>query len=180
MTAPHYHVDATNPGSRLVDISGYDEHTVSEINSVMAALGRLRQAERELVKNSQDYMKLSETDMRAVHFIIACHNKGVVATPGAIAAHLDITAASTTKLLDRLERGGHITRQPHPSDRRALAIAVTDSTRRAATESIGRQQARRFYAAARLTSEEREVVTRFLDDMTREISTVSEEAAAKS
>lgn len=179
MSAGHYHVDGTNTRPRLVDISGYDEVTVNEISDVMAALGRLREAERELVRNSQEYMKLSETDMRAVHFIIGCHNRGQVATPGAIAAHLDITAASTTKLLDRLERGGHITRHPHPSDRRALAITVTDSTRRAATESIGRQQARRFYAAARLTSEERATVVRFLDDMTREISTVSEETAAK-
>ena len=34
----------------------------------------------------------------------------------------------------------------------------------------GRQQARRFYAAARLPSDERATVTRFLEDMADEIS----------
>jgi len=128
------------------------------------------EAERTLMKATQDYMKLSETDMRALHFVILSQNRDVIATPGAIAAHLGVSTASTTKLLDRLERGGHILRHPHPTDRRALAITVTDEARRAASDSVGRQQSRRFYAAARLTAPEREVVTRFLDDMTHEIS----------
>lgn len=60
-------------------------------------------------------------------------------------------------------------RAPHPSDRRALAITITDPTYEAAVETVGRQQAKRFHAAARLTWEEREVVIRFLNDMTNEI-----------
>jgi len=171
-----YHGDATNPGSSLIDVSAYDPAMIKEVSSLMAALGRLRDAERALMRSTQDYMKLSETDMRAVHFIIMCQKKGTIATAGAIASHLDVSTASTTKLLDRLERGGHIERHSHPTDRRALAITVTDATRRAATESVGRQQSRRFYAAARLTSAERAVVQRFLDDMTNELSHAPEEA----
>jgi hypothetical protein len=37
-------------------------------------------------------------------------------------------------------------------------------------ETVGRQQAKRFYAAARLTPAERDVVIRFLTDMTEEIT----------
>jgi DNA-binding MarR family transcriptional regulator len=96
-------------------------------------------------------------------------NRGMLVTPGALAAQIGISAASTTKLLDRLERGGHVVRHPHPTDRRALTVTVTPETRRAATLSVGRQQARRFYAAARLTSAERQAVARFLDDMTHEL-----------
>ena len=58
-----------------------------------------------------------------------------------------------------------------------LAITVTDKTRRAATQSVGKQQSRRFYAAARLTSAERGIVTRFLDDMAAEISQKTADAA---
>jgi DNA-binding MarR family transcriptional regulator len=136
----------------------------------MQALGGLRDAEQKLSEASLRYMKLNQTDMRALHFLIAFENTGATATPGAIAAHLGISTASTTKLLDRLERGGHITRSPHPSDRRALAIEITPETRRSAIETVGRQHARRFIAAARLSSEEREVVRRFLADMTTEIA----------
>src|SRR5699024_4481483 len=58
----------------------------------------------------------------------------------------------------------------HPSDRRALAISIEAATRVAATRTVGTQHARRFHAARRLTSEQREIVIDFLDDMAREIS----------
>ncbi len=165
-----YHVDVSDPNGELVDRAGMSEGDISEISDLMQALGELRDAEQKLSEASLRYMKLNQTDMRALHFLIAVENSDATATPGAIAAHLGISTASTTKLLDRLERGGHITRSPHPSDRRALAIAITPETRRSAIETVGRQHARRFIAAARLSSEEREVVRRFLVDMTSEIA----------
>ena len=143
---------------------------VDHISKLMGALGDLRLTERELSEASRRYMKLNETDMRAVHYLTLCANQGTVATPGSLARHLGISTASTTKLLDRLQAGGHITRSQHPSDRRALAIAVTSKTHQAAIETVGRQQAKRIHAAARLTAEERDIVIRFLRDMTSEIS----------
>lgn len=165
-----YDVDASDPQSRLVDRSAMDPTEVAEIGAVMAALGRLREAEQVLSNASLKYMKLNQTDMRALHFLIVSANTGAIATPGAIAAHLKISTASTTKLLDRLEKSGHITRGPHPTDRRALAISITTNSREAAVNTVGRQHAKRFYSAARLSSEEREVVIRFLDDMSEQLS----------
>lgn len=46
--------------------------------------------------------------------------------PRELADELDISTASTTKLLDRLERSGHLTRVPHPADRRSVTIQATD------------------------------------------------------
>jgi MarR family transcriptional regulator, organic hydroperoxide resistance regulator len=37
-----------------------------------------------------------------------------------------------TSVLDRLERRGHVTRNPHPTDRRALVVGLTPSGRRGA------------------------------------------------
>lgn len=165
-----YDVDAADPASQLVDRSALDPTEVQEIGAVMAALGRLRTAEQTLSDASLKYMKLNETDMRALHYLIVASNTGTVATPGAIAIHLKISTASTTKLLDRLERAGHIVRAPHPSDRRALVITITAKTREAAMNTVGRQQAKRFHSAARLSAAEREVVIRFLDDMTEQLS----------
>jgi len=165
-----YDVDVSDPAGELVDRAGMSEEDIRGISGLMQALGGLRDAEQKLSEASLRYMKLNQTDMRALHFLIACENSSITATPGGISAHLGISTASTTKLLDRLERGGHITRSPHPSDRRALAIAITPQTRRSAIETVGRQHARRFIAAARLSSQEREVVRRFLLDMTTEIA----------
>lgn len=165
-----YHLDSSDPRSELIDRSGFNPADITEISEIMSALGRLRDAEQQLSEASLRYMRLGRTDMQALHFLIVAENTGVIATPSAIAAHLKISSASTTKLLDRLERAGHISRAAHPSDRRALAISITSETREAAMQSVGRQQAKRFHAAARLTSAERRTVIRFLDDMTSEIT----------
>jgi len=165
-----YDVDASDPRSSLIDRSGVAPEDLRQIAVLMSALGELRDAEQKLSLASRRYMRLNDTDMRALHYLIVCANRGVTATPGGIASHLGISTASTTKLLDRLEKGGHIRRSPHPTDRRALAISITAETRQAAMETVGRQQAKRFYSAARLTPQERDVVIRFLADMTEEIA----------
>jgi DNA-binding MarR family transcriptional regulator len=156
--------------SDLVDRSSLSDADIAQINTLMGAFARLRQVEEELVEASDAYMKLNRTDMRALHFLMVSGRRGELVTPSFIAAHLGISTASTTKLLDRLERGGHITRRPHPSDRRALVISITPETREAAASTVGRQQARRFNAAARLTPAERDVVIGFLDDTAQELS----------
>lgn len=169
-----YSIDSNDPESQLIDRSSLTNEEVAQIGSVMAALRRLRDAEQKLTEASQRYMKLGRSDPRALHYLIVARHTDTIVTPSAIAAHLGISTASTTKLLDRLELGGHIVRSPHPSDRRALAISVTEETREAAMQTVGRLQAKRFYAAARLNAEERDVVIRFIDDMTDQITLRSE------
>ncbi|GAA4769642.1 MarR family winged helix-turn-helix transcriptional regulator [Microbacterium gilvum] len=164
-----YDLDANDPVGALVDRAGLSPQDVAEIGALMNAMGRLRQAEQSLNEASLRYMKLNQTDMRALHYLIVAGNRGDVVTPGVLAAFLSISTASTTKLLDRLEAAGHIVRTPHPSDRRALTVAITPETRIAATDTIGRIHARRAIAAARLTSAERGVVTRFLQDIADEL-----------
>ncbi|ROR93168.1 MarR family transcriptional regulator [Salana multivorans] len=165
-----YDVDVTDPTGLLVDRTGMTPEDVAQITRLMSAIAGMREAEERLSEASTRYMKLNRTDMRALHFLIASQNRGSLPTPGAIAQHLGISTASTTKLLDRLERAGHIRRETHPSDRRALLVRITPETHRAAMATVGRQQARRFGAAARLTHDEREVVIRFLEDATRSLS----------
>lgn len=156
-----------DPDQEIVRRADLDDAEVDQVVRVLEALRRWRETERRMSEASRRYMKLGETDMRALRFIIAMQNHERVATPGAIAEHLGITTASTTKLIDRLATADHVRRTPHPSDRRSLAIEVTEETRRVARESVGRSHARRFDVAARLTSDERETVTRFLDDLAR-------------
>ncbi len=175
-----YDIDSNDPTSRLIDRTQVTPKELGEISALMAALGRLRDAEQALTQASQEYMKLGRSDMRALHYLIVARHSETVVTPKAIAAHLKISSASTTKLLDRLEAAEHIVRAPHPSDRRALAITITDKTHEAAMQTVGRLQSKRFQAAARLTSEERATVIRFLDDMTGQISLRNETWASES
>lgn len=160
-----YDVNASDPQGLLVDRSPLSVDDVTQITRLMNSMANLRQSEEELSKASQKYMQLSETDMRAIHFLIVAANQGQIVTPGAIARHLGITSASTTKLLDRLERDDHIVRSPHPTDRRALSISVTERTHAVARDTVGRTHANRFTVAAALDPGEREIVTKFLNDI---------------
>lgn len=165
-----YDVEASDPESRLVDRSGLSREDIAQINRLMSALSQMRKAEDLLSEASTRYMKLNKTDMRALHYLIVCGHRGELVTPGALAVHLGISTASVTKLLDRLERAGHIVREAHPSDRRALQVTITAETKHSAMDTVGRQQAKRFAAAARLSCDEREVVIGFLEAMARELS----------
>ncbi|QGU07404.1 MarR family protein [Corynebacterium occultum] len=165
-----YDVNSSDPDSKLVDRSHLTPEHIAQIGQIMQSLSRLREAERAVASASEKYMKLSSQDMRALHYLIVANNRQELVTPGMLATHLDISAASTTKLLNRLERGDHIIRNVHPLDRRAFAIEVTPDTKASATDTVGRLHSRRFHAAARLSPEERNVVITFLEDMIREIS----------
>lgn len=157
------------PGD-LVDSSDLSNADREQIARLMSSLARLREAERTLSEASRRFMKLSEQDMRALHYLIAAKRQGAVVTPKMLSAHMAMSAASVTKLINRLEREGHVIRKLHPSDRRAYAIEITAETARSARETVGRSQARRVYAAAQLSSRERDAVIRFLDGMADELS----------
>lgn len=161
-----YDVRSIDPHGELLDRAKNSEGDLAQIAEIMADLGALRDAERRLLEASRAYMQLGLTDMRALQFLISREGEGRVATPGAIAQHLGISTAATTKLLDRLAREGHITRAPHPTDRRALAITVAPAAREAAMRSMGRAQVSRIRAAADLSSSERATVRRFVQAMT--------------
>jgi DNA-binding MarR family transcriptional regulator len=156
-----------DPDQHLVSYDGMDEDEIEQVVRVLVAIRRWREAEQRISLESRSQMHVGDSDMRALRYLIALKNQGVVATPGALADHLGISTASTTKLLDRLERSGHIERAAHPSDRRALAITITQNTHEEVREVVGRRHAGRFGVAARLTADEREVVIRFLDELSR-------------
>ena len=151
-----------DPEAQLVPRGQITDSDMEEIVEMMAALSAWHRSSERMSAASRRYMKLNANDMRAVRFLIARENVGDLATARALAERLGISSAATTKLLDRLEQGGHVRRLPHPVDRRSLVLQVTRETRRAAREGVGRLHARRFAVGAQLTSAERATVTRFL------------------
>ncbi|WP_295010357.1 MarR family winged helix-turn-helix transcriptional regulator [uncultured Microbacterium sp.] len=154
-----------DPDADLVARAHLAEAEVDEIVGMMTALRAWREADERMSAASRQYMKLNQNDMRAVRYLMACENAGELATARALAEHLGISSAATTKMLDRLERGGHVRRLPHPADRRSIVLQITPETRRSARAGVGRLHARRFEVGARMTSQERRVVTRFLRDL---------------
>lgn len=154
-----------DPSGTYVQHAKLDAHEIDQIVAVLGAIKAWRESEERTSLESRSYMRLNETDMKALRYVIAAKNSGVLVTAGMLAEHLQISTASITKMLDRLEKAHHITRTQHPSDRRAVVISITAETHADARATIGRKHARRFDVAAALTPPEREVVIRFLNDL---------------
>ena len=58
-----------------------------------------------------------------------------------LASALDVTPRNVTTLVDGLEREGIVHRRPHPTDRRATVIELTDSAHGAVERSIEHEAA---------------------------------------
>lgn len=152
-----------DPDGELAAHDAVDAAEMEQIVGVLESLRRWHLAERRMNEASQAAMRLGETDMRALRYIIAAQRDARLATPGRLARHLGISTASVTKLLDRLAAHHHIRRLPHPDDRRSTAIEVTEETQRAARRAVGHPHADRFRAVAELTPGQRDVIRAFLD-----------------
>jgi DNA-binding MarR family transcriptional regulator len=57
--------------------------------------------------------------------------EGGPAAPGDLAAQLGLTTGAVTKVLDRLEQGGLVTRSPDPDDRRRVVVTAHPAAFRA-------------------------------------------------
>ena len=74
-------------------------------------------------------MDMNATDLAALRMLIMREQRGESVSPHELAEHLRISTASTTKLLDRLTLSGHLERKPHPRDRRARVVVLTQASR---------------------------------------------------
>lgn len=122
-------------------------------------------------------MDMNRTDLAALRMLIVREQRGEQVKPHDIAVHLAISTASTTKLLDRLSASGHVRRVPHPSDRRARVVVLTDTARSDFYRHFGRRLERMRGAMSSFTDDELRAIVRFLGAM-EEALTGSDEVGA--
>jgi DNA-binding MarR family transcriptional regulator len=84
--------------------------------------------------------------------------------PAELAKRLGIRSASATALVDRLVVSGHVSRTPHPADRRRIALAQTPLSDARTTAALAPMLIEIEAAAQRLTEGEAAAVTRFLGE----------------
>ena len=83
-------------------------------------------------------------------------------SPTVIAERLLVTTASTTSLLDTLERRGLVTRLPDPDDRRRQLVTLTDDGRRVVDEFLPQVVALQTAVMAGISETERTRLLRSL------------------
>lgn len=155
--------------------SGYwypDSESASTVD-VLNLLRRYRAAETAMRARTRSSMGMNETDLLALRFLLREQKAGRIVRSIDIARTLSISTASTTTLIDRLEKGGHVRREAHPTDRRAGIVVPTVSSDDEVRETLGAMHRRMLALVDEMTDKERAVVTRFLAGMTSAV----EEAA---
>ncbi|MEU8311111.1 MarR family transcriptional regulator [Micromonospora sp. NPDC048887] len=106
---------------------------------------------------------LNVTDAAAIdHLVSSPEPLG----PVELGNRLGIRSASATTLVDRLVQAGHVTRTPHPHDRRRLSLQVTESAVGEVLEALRPMLVGVDRAVARLTPEQAEATTAFLREVT--------------
>ncbi len=80
---------------------------------------------------------LHATDVRALIALLDAARAGTIATPGWLGRQLGLNSASTTALVDRLEKSGLISRERDAQDRRRVRLQVTESAERLGWDFFG-------------------------------------------
>ncbi|RFU21381.1 MarR family winged helix-turn-helix transcriptional regulator [Geodermatophilus marinus] len=109
---------------------------------------------------------LGRTDVRALVAIMDAARRGQALTAGALGSAVELSSASVTALVDRLERVGHVRRVRDPEDRRRVALEISDSAMSAGAEFFGGLQRDLVAVMGDFDEAELAVVRRFLQEAT--------------
>jgi len=85
--------------------------------------------------------------------------------PRELSGRLGITPGATTELVDRLERAGRLERRRDTVDRRRVQLHASAATLAEVAGALGPLLAALDGVAARLDTQDRDVVTRYLGDV---------------
>lgn len=135
------------------------------VMSVLLSIRAFSDAVDRMNGSMKSELEMNSTDLAALRMLVVRDQRGESVSPHDLADHLRISTASTTKMLDRLSASGHVQRLPHPHDRRARVVALTEQSRVEFHRHFERRLQAMRDVATGFREEELRAVTRFLDDM---------------
>src|SRR6478609_861732 len=145
---------------------------------VINALREFRISESAMRRRIRSKLATRATDLLALRYLIDAEAAGVGIRPTQLAARLGITSASMTSLVDRLVAAGHVIREPHPSDRRAVILRPTPGADDEVRHNLNQLHKRMLEAAESLTPEEITAVMNFLLRMREAVDAVDSSPVA--
>ncbi|WP_249354050.1 MarR family transcriptional regulator [Microbacterium sp. 2FI] len=143
-------------------------------DEIVTAYLEFRRADADVQTRVRAATGLGDNEIRVMEYVISTVAAGQDATPSDISRRLGVSSASTTALLDRLERAGLVERANHPTDRRSILISATPEAERKLASTIGDYDARLRRVASALDPDDRVVVAAFLADLTDAAKSVAQ------
>jgi DNA-binding MarR family transcriptional regulator len=155
------------PGTTDEPSSGYwyPQHRGATSVDVLNLLRRYRTTESAMRSRTRSSMNMNETDLIALRYLLKAQQEGRVVLQRDLVKTLGVTSASVTALVDRLSRSGHVRRESHPNDRRAVIVVPTVDSDNEVRETLGAMHQRMIALVDGLDENELAAVAKFLSGM---------------
>ena len=144
--------------------------------AVLEALRVYRAAEMAMRRRTRESMSMGENELLVLRYLLRDPSRGV--RPGELTRYLGLSTASTTAILDRLERSGHLTRVANPADRRSVFVRATERAHVEVRQTLGNMHDRMLAAVIDMSPEESGAVVAFLQRMSEAVDGVAVESEA--
>jgi DNA-binding MarR family transcriptional regulator len=103
---------------------------------------------------------LSESELHSLRHLL-----GGPLGPNDLARTLGVTSAASSGIVDRLEARGHVSRRPHPTDKRRTVVVISDSGRTEVLTQMRPMFEALVAADAQLSPDQRTVVDAYIRDI---------------
>lgn len=134
----------------------------NSVETVLEAYRRFRTADTAMVARIRRETGLTDNELAILRFLVQEAAGAHDVMPREISRHLGISSASTTALIDRLERAGMVERVSHPTDRRSILIAATRQAEEVLADTLEAFERRLLDLTNGLSEEERRDVVTYL------------------
>ena len=149
--------------------TGFWYGTDSRVDAVdvLNALRRYRSAESAAQRRAREALGIGENALLALRVLLDAESDGRSVNAKQLADRLEITPASTSALVDRLVRSGHVERHADPHDRRGVILTASGGSMRQVLRVIDQLDTRAIEVAEHLPQSEMSVIVSFLEQMAR-------------
>ncbi len=142
----------------LMDVNQTPDQTIAD--QLDEVIQQQQQFQRHLARS----LKVDAVGREAMEHLM---RTGEVATPSELSRELGVSTAAMTLVLDRLEAAGHVTRGPHPTDRRKVLVSPAPGSVRLANDLVGPLISATEDLVSSLNPRDQTVVSSFLTEMLR-------------
>jgi len=162
--------------------TGFWYGTDSRVDAVdvLNALRRYRSAESAAQRRAREALGIGENALLALRVLLDAESDGRSVNAKELADRLEITPASTSALVDRLVRSGHVERHADPHDRRGVILTASGGSMRQVLRVIDQLDTRAIEVAEHLPQSEMSVIVAFLEQMARVVDHEDEDDVERS
>ncbi|KQZ83329.1 MarR family transcriptional regulator [Microbacterium sp. Root166] len=139
---------------------------------LLQAFRLYRASEVAMRRRTRDSMAMGENDLLTLRYLLKAERESRLVSPAELSRYLGVSTASTTAIIDRLQKSNHVERRPHPTDRRSIVVVPTVETDDEVRRTLGAMHKRLLDAVIDMTPDETRIVIDCLERMQHAVDEV--------